>query len=140
MRTVFLDPAEVTDTLVEEEWRINNSPGADAVFAALARYFVERLDEEVVGPTLAALSPRPPLELVWGAQDRSVPLAVGHEAARILAPAPLHVIEGAAHAPYHEQPAAFNALIPPFLATCSDPRAAARPSVRTRSRTTTQGD
>jgi 2-hydroxy-6-oxonona-2,4-dienedioate hydrolase len=118
MKTVMLDPALATPEFVAEETRINNSPGADEVFEVLSRYFADQLDRDVVGPRLAALSPRPPIELVWGAQDRSVPLAVGREAQRLLAPAPLHVIEDAAHAPYFEQPDQFNNLLTSFLGTC----------------------
>jgi pimeloyl-ACP methyl ester carboxylesterase len=119
MKAVFLDPVHVTPEFVAEETRVNNSPGADDVFAVLSRYFAEQLDRDVVGPRLAALSPRPPLELVWGAQDRSVPLAVAREAERLLAPVPLHVIEGAAHAPYFEQPDAFNRHLVSFLQTAA---------------------
>jgi pimeloyl-ACP methyl ester carboxylesterase len=115
--TVFFDPANVTDAFIHEEHRINNSPGADAVFAALGRYFVDRLDRDAVGSELAAMPSRPPLALVWGLEDRSVPIAVGKEAARMLAPAPLHEIAGAAHAPYFEKAEQFNELLLGFLAT-----------------------
>jgi pimeloyl-ACP methyl ester carboxylesterase len=119
MKAVFFDSAHVTAAFVAEETRVNNSPGADAVFAILARYFADQLDRDVVGPRLAALAARPPIELVWGAQDRSVPLAVGHEAQRLLAPAPLHVIQNAAHAPYFEQPQVFNGHLMSFLPSCA---------------------
>jgi pimeloyl-ACP methyl ester carboxylesterase len=118
MKAVFFDPAHVTPQFVAEETRVNNSPGADGVFAILSRYFADQLDRDVVGPRLAALAARPPIELVWGAQDRSVPLAVGHEAERLLAPAPLRVIENAAHAPYFEQPQVFNGHLLAFLRSC----------------------
>jgi 2-hydroxy-6-oxonona-2,4-dienedioate hydrolase len=118
MRAVFKDPVHVTPAFVAEETRVNNSPGADEVFEALSRYFAEQLDRDVVGPRLAALSPRPPLELVWGADDRSVPLAVGREAEKLLAPVRLHVIEGCAHAPYFEQPGEFNRHLVSFLGSC----------------------
>jgi pimeloyl-ACP methyl ester carboxylesterase len=114
-KAVFYDAAYASPAFIREEHRVNNSPGADEVFTILARYFIEQLDRDVVGPALAALSPRPPIELLWGSQDRSVPLAVGLEAAKLLAPAPLHVIEEAAHAPYYEKPEQFNGRLDAFL-------------------------
>ena len=125
---VFLDPRHAGAAFVHEEHRINNSPGADAVFEVLGRYLLERLDDDVVGPALATLAPRPPIELVWGTEDRSVPAAIGRAAAELLAPAPLHLIEGAAHAPYFEQPERFNRLLADFLTAREAPSSA--PSTR----------
>ena len=118
LRTVLFDPVHVTPELVDEEFRINNSPGTDQVFSMLAQYFIERLDQDVVGPRLAAITPRPPIELVWGAQDKSVPIAIGRQAERLLSPTLLRVIEGAAHAPYFERPSVFNPLLLAFLRSC----------------------
>ena len=47
-----------------------------------------------------------PVSLVWGRRDRMVPLALAEGAAARLG-WPLHVIDGAAHAPQIEQPEAF---------------------------------
>ena len=47
-----------------------------------------------------------PTTLLWGRHDRMVPLALGQGAAERLG-WPLHVVEGAAHAPHVEQPEAF---------------------------------
>ena len=53
--------------------------------------------------------------LVWGREDRAVPLAVGEEAARRLnLPGPA-VIDGAGHVPYAEQPRQFSAVLRRFL-------------------------
>jgi len=115
LKAVLYDPALVTQSLITEEYRINNSPGSDGVFAVLARYFAEAIDDDVVGECLAALLPRPPLELVWGEHDRSVPLEVGRAAAQLLSPAPLYVIAESAHAPYFEKPDEFNPCLMSFL-------------------------
>ena len=114
-KTVFFDPSLASERFVAEEHRINNSPGADGVFAVLSEYFRKQLDADVVGERLAHITPRPPIQLVWGAEDRSVPLTIGKAAAHLLAPAPLEVIEQAAHAPYFEKPAEFNRLLLQFL-------------------------
>jgi pimeloyl-ACP methyl ester carboxylesterase len=47
-----------------------------------------------------------PITLLWGRHDRMVPLAIG-EAAASRHGWPLHVIDGAGHAPHIEQPEAF---------------------------------
>ena len=47
-----------------------------------------------------------PTTLLWGRHDRMVPLALAQGAAERLG-WPLHVVDGAAHAPHMEQPDAF---------------------------------
>lgn len=112
--SVIFDPAKVDDALAAEEFEINNSPGAEASFAALAEYFRTGLDDDVVGPQLAALGPALRKQIIWGEQDRSVPLAVGRKVEALLE-APLHVIPGTAHAPYWEAPDDFNDALLRFL-------------------------
>ena len=48
----------------------------------------------------------PPTTLLWGRDDRMVPLRIAQAAAR-QHNWPLHVIDHAAHAPHLEQPGAF---------------------------------
>lgn len=110
LRRLFGDEA-VPEGLVEEDARINNSPGARISLDALGRYVAERLDDDVVGETLAAI----PLLLLWGEQDRSVPLDVGRAAARRFPHAQLVVLPGAGHAPYLDRPEAFNRALIDFL-------------------------
>jgi 2-hydroxymuconate-semialdehyde hydrolase len=47
-----------------------------------------------------------PTALLWGRHDRMVPITLAHGAAERLG-WPLHVVDGAAHAPHMEQPEAF---------------------------------
>jgi pimeloyl-ACP methyl ester carboxylesterase len=116
MLRVNHDPARVTDEALDEEFGVNNSPGAAAAFEKIAAYFGDRLDADVVGERLAALTPRLPTLLVWGAQERSVAVSVGEAAHRALPGSRLVLIDGAAHGPYAEKPAAFNAVVLDFLA------------------------
>jgi pimeloyl-ACP methyl ester carboxylesterase len=44
-----------------------------------------------------------PVHLVWGAQDRVLPLGIGHELKRIMPKAELHVLEGCGHLPQEEK-------------------------------------
>ena len=111
---VIFDQSLVTPEMVEEEFRINNSPGAKESFAALGRYIADKLDDEVVGEKLARLGK--PVLLVWGDQDKTVPLAVGEAAAKLIPGSKLVVLQGAAHTAYYEKPEAFNRALFDFLA------------------------
>ena len=114
------DPSLVTDAWVDEEVRINNSPGARETFERLAGYFTANLDDDCVGAELAALSRRIPILLVWGEWDRSLGLEVAEAAHRRLTGSRLAVIRGAGHAPYFERPDAFNGIVEEFLSGSLD--------------------
>ena len=106
----------ITDHLVEEDWRINNSPDAAETFALLGRYVAERIDDDVVGACLGALEGRVPILLVWGESDRSIPLAVGEAAHASLPGSRLAVMAGTAHNPYLDKPDVFNRIVLDFIA------------------------
>nr|WP_255520273.1 alpha/beta fold hydrolase [Ramlibacter aurantiacus] len=115
MNFVFAQPGLVDDQMLEEEYRINNSPGAAESFRVLGDYIADAVDTHVVGPRLAAMRERLPMLLVWGALDRAVPLAVGREARALLPGVELVEIANAGHAPYAEQPTDFQQALLPFL-------------------------
>jgi 2-hydroxy-6-oxonona-2,4-dienedioate hydrolase len=117
LERVFHDPAMVTEDLIDEEHLINTSPGAAVAGKALAEYFRTRLDEDVVGPLLAHQAASTPTLLVWGSQDKTVPLSVGQQCQAVLGMPPLSVIEEAGHAPYLEQAPAFNQAVLEFMST-----------------------
>ena len=109
------DPAAVTPEWVEEEWRINNSPGAAEAFARLGDYIAGGIDEHNVGTRLAAVAGGTPLLLVWGAEDRAVPPSVGRQGQALLGEVRLCVLERAGHLPYFERVRAFNREVLAFL-------------------------
>ena len=115
LRLLVHDESLVTDAWLREEFLINNSPGAAESFAAIADYVADHIDDDVVGPRLAALQPRPPVLLIWGAQETAVPLETGEAAHRLIAGSELAVIDSASHAPYFEQPEEFNRVLLEFL-------------------------
>ncbi len=59
-----------------------------------------------------------PVDLLWGRHDRMVSVALGEEAGVRLG-WPLHVVEGAAHAPHIEQPESFVATLLDAIHTTS---------------------
>lgn len=113
---VIADPTLVTEGLVHEEWRINNSPGANASFVRMGNYVVDGLERDYVASEVAALYPPDKIRLVWGAADKAVSVSIGEQCRDLLGGAPLLLIEGAGHAPYFEKPAAFDPPLLEFLA------------------------
>lgn len=56
-----------------------------------------------------------PVLLVWGREDRTVPLAVSDKVRAIASRAEFHVIDDAAHMPHYERPEIVNPVIIRFL-------------------------
>jgi 2-hydroxy-6-oxonona-2,4-dienedioate hydrolase len=115
LRFVMIAPGAVTSELIEEEYRIANSPGAASALERLGAYIADGVDRDCVGEQLAALPTRPPIMLVWGAEDRVVPLAIGERARELLRLSSMTIISGAGHAPYFERPDVFNPAVLEFL-------------------------
>ena len=116
LERVIFDPTLVTEEFVDEEFRINNSSGAKESFATLGRYIGQKLDDDVVGPRLAKLTPRLPTLLIWGAEDKTVSLPVGEEATKLLPGSRLVVLQKAAHTSYYERANDFNNVLCDFVA------------------------
>lgn len=117
LEVVVHDPGLVTGEWLEEEYLVNNSPGAEESFAAISDYVADRIDDDLIGPRLAAMAAdRPPTLLIWGEQERAVPLETGRRAHAMLDGSELAVISAASHAPYFERPDEFNRVLLDFLA------------------------
>nr|WP_281416033.1 alpha/beta fold hydrolase [Azospirillum rugosum] len=106
-----VDTSLVTDEWVEEDHRINTSPGAREAFAALADYYRTTIDEDATVGRLAAMEGRFPIQLLWGEKDISVATDIGVEAHARLPGSRFSFIDGAAHLPYFERTERFNALL-----------------------------
>lgn len=115
LNTVLFNSKLVTPGWIEEEWRINNSLGAHEAFASIAQYIKDGIDGDVVGERLAGLSRRPPIAVVWGSEDRAVPLEVGRRVRDFLRPEVYEEIPETGHGPYLEKPDVFNELLVAFL-------------------------
>ncbi len=117
LRYVLCEHALITPEWIEEEARVNNSPGAAAAFEALARYFRDPggIATHGVIDRLTPIVRRVPTLLVWGKGDNSVPLAVGEQSAAMLGGVPLVALDGAGHQPYLERAEEFNRAVFEFL-------------------------
>lgn len=119
MKRGVLDTRLITEELIEEDWRINNSAGAAEAFDALGRYYVNSIDADSAAPRIAALGGRFPTELVWGEFDQSVSREYGEQARALIPGAVLHIVPDCAHFPYWERPTLFNRLALDFIQRCS---------------------
>jgi pimeloyl-ACP methyl ester carboxylesterase len=108
---VFCDPRFVTDELVQEDVKINTSPGAVASLTMFADYLTTRFNQDLVLDGLGALGGRFPFLLLWGDQDASVPVEVGRAARAALPAARLAIFHGVNHTPYIERPDLFEPVI-----------------------------
>ena len=66
-----------------------------------------------------------PLLLIWGQQDRLVPLRVADAICRLREDAPLEVLAGIGHCPHDENPEAFHRVLIPWLQKLPPDRAGA---------------
>ena len=115
LKFVICDHTTITPEWIEEEWRINNSPGAARAFARLGDYIAGGVDAHNVGTRLATAAQGIPMLLVWGAKDRAVPPGIGRQGRALLGDTRLLVIDGAGHVPYFEQSTTFNREVLSFL-------------------------
>jgi pimeloyl-ACP methyl ester carboxylesterase len=113
LRMLLFDQSLLTTGWVEEERRVNTSPGATEALAQLRSYLDTRVNEDIVGAKYAALSI--PTLLVWGADDRWVVPRYGLEASRLLPRSPLVILKNAGHMPYFERADTFNSIADEFL-------------------------
>ena len=114
MARVIFDAKQITPDMIQEEFEINNSPGAKESFATLGKYIVEQLDHDVVGSALAGTGL--PVLLVWGDQDKTVPPAVAEKAQSAIPGSKRALIADTAHTSYFENATAFNTILLDFLA------------------------
>jgi 2-hydroxy-6-oxonona-2,4-dienedioate hydrolase len=115
LRFATADPKLVTDEWVEEDFRINNGPGAHVSLRAIARHLAAELDDYVIGKDLAEAAAALPVLIVWGGADRSIPLASGQVAKDAVPNAHFVVIPDVAHVPQYEAPQQFAEAMKAFL-------------------------
>jgi len=116
LEQVFADESRVTPERVEEYLAPLCRPGAlgsaQSLLASLAG--MSDLPERI--PRVRA-----PTLVLWGREDRWIPLAQGERFAREIPGARLHVLEDAGHVPQEERPEEVAPLLLEFLATPEPP-------------------
>jgi len=110
---VICDPARITPAVVERCYRLRKDHGQAWPLWSSLRHLNEW--EAHFAPRLKDITA--PVLILWGRDDRFLPVAIGHELHRMIPHARFTVIPQAGHLPMWEQPADVNRLIIEFLAT-----------------------
>ena len=109
LRSTYADPSKVTDEDVDQYYGPVAEPGYDRALRGVLRQF--RFDT-LVG-RLGALAA--PTLVVWGAEDRWIPLRDGSRLATELPRGGFVIVPRTGHAAAEESPDEVNALLIPFL-------------------------
>jgi pimeloyl-ACP methyl ester carboxylesterase len=112
---VIADGAMISEDWVDEEYRINNSPGAIESFELLASYIETRLDGDAIATQLKQRASTLDLMFVWGADDVIVAPRTLDEIINAVGVASVQYVSNAGHAPYLEQTADFWRVVERFL-------------------------
>lgn len=119
-KEILYDPALVTDELVELYYQLSALPGAQKSFLSALRAGVNfwGVRPEVVRSIVDNLGTiTAPTLVIWGRQDRILPVAHAEVAKSRTPNAHLHILDSCGHGPHFERPAEFNATVIEFLAT-----------------------
>jgi 2-hydroxy-6-oxonona-2,4-dienedioate hydrolase len=118
LRRCLFDPRLAAGDIVEQEFRLNTSPGAEECLHAFGRYIAEEIDRDLVGMKLRELATQIPCLVVWGADDKVLPSTFGLAMqAAIGGSSRFIAIKDTGHAPYFERPWEFNQTLLRFLGT-----------------------
>jgi len=105
------DPAMVSRAMVEDVLRYKRLDGVAAALETIAAEWfpggIQRVDNAVVAANLAV-----PVQLIWGRDDRIIPLA---HAEALQGKLSVHIIEDAGHLPHMEKSGEVNRLINGFI-------------------------
>jgi pimeloyl-ACP methyl ester carboxylesterase len=114
LRLAYHDPAKITSEQIDEYARPLSSKGA--------RYALRQTAEELVphdAKTMTARYPtiQVPTLLIWGREDRIVPLTVGQRLHEALPMSKLVIIDACGHIPHEESPEKVLSVLQEFLAS-----------------------
>ncbi len=119
LKQVAHDPALITDEMVELYYQLSSLPGAQKSFLSAMRVGVNFLGQrpQFVRSILDHLGKitRPTL-IIWGQQDRIIPVAHAQVARDRIPNAELHILDSCGHGPHFEHPEEYNRLVLEFLA------------------------
>jgi pimeloyl-ACP methyl ester carboxylesterase len=114
------DPSIVTDEIADGAWQMSALPGAQDAFLAMLRdndVNLRGVKSDTVRATVEKLGTiTAPTLIIWGREDRMVPVAYAAVAERGIPNSCLTVFEACGHSPQFERAAEFNALVSEFLA------------------------
>jgi pimeloyl-ACP methyl ester carboxylesterase len=125
MRSIFYDQSKATPKIVEEHYQHFCRPGARQCYLAVIRNGIGLHGQRyVLLDQLPQISV--PTLIVWGAEDRLLPVRQARAAAARLPHSRLHILPECGHCPQMEKPEEFNRLVLDFLAELAPARAEVR--------------
>jgi pimeloyl-ACP methyl ester carboxylesterase len=119
----FLRDWGIGNARAAEVWRSYRSltdPGNRAAFARTARAVIDPGGQSVSAVNRLSLVALMPTLIVWGDQDKIIPLVHASRAHQAIPGSRLEVIQGAGHAPHADDPARFAEILEDFL-TITEP-------------------
>jgi pimeloyl-ACP methyl ester carboxylesterase len=105
LRRAVENPQAISETFIEQTYRMNNSAGAAQAFAALGRYYLERINDDLQFEGLIARGADHDLMLIWGKADVTVAYAGAAAAAGRIPGCALVALQDTRHVPQLERPA-----------------------------------
>jgi pyruvate dehydrogenase E2 component (dihydrolipoamide acetyltransferase) len=105
LRRAVANPQAISETFIEQTYRMNNSAGAAQAYAALGRYYLERISEDLQLESLIARGAGPSLTLIWGKADVTVAYTGARGAAARIPGCTLVALDDTGHVPQLERPA-----------------------------------
>jgi pimeloyl-ACP methyl ester carboxylesterase len=90
---------------------------ARRAFVHTARSVIDPAGQRVDARDRLYLSQNVPTLLVWGDQDRIIPVSHGHQAHALMPHSRLEIFEGAGHFPFNHDPQRFIAVLEEFIAS-----------------------
>jgi pyruvate dehydrogenase E2 component (dihydrolipoamide acetyltransferase) len=112
LELLFADSDQVTRQLVDDVLKYKRIDGVDAALRSMAdQIFGDGHQHVLLADRLAELEV--PLLVVWGAEDRIIPV---EHARRAPEKATVYVLEGSGHSPHLEAAGEFNRAVEDFLA------------------------
>lgn len=110
--TFIHDRQTITDEFLENATRFHKIKGSNEVMLEITRKnFFDKLESRI--HQLAELDV--PTLVIWGKQEKAIPLPVGRRLHEALAGSRMEIIEEAGHCPMIDQPDIFNELVLEFL-------------------------
>ncbi len=111
--TFLHNKQNITDEYFENATRFHKIKGTTEVMLSITRkQFFDTLIEEIKKLRLMNV----PTVIVWGREEKSIPLSIGKEMHRILKGSRLEIFDQAGHCAHDDQPEMFNQLVLGFLA------------------------
>jgi pimeloyl-ACP methyl ester carboxylesterase len=109
-RQHFKDPSAITDELIDYVWaRLHRAGGCEAAWATLRTF------ASLSNATAEPMRVRAPTLLLWGDEDRMIPLSHGKRLARSIPGAELSVVAASGHNVHLERRDQFLRQLTPFL-------------------------